>query len=221
MYWCLSFHNKVQFRLAKGNTSTRLNFGMCQNVKPEGPFACLCCFCKHAQCQLCKMSLLPEAGQETAPCLPTLGYPNLRLWLPSVITARCCTEKIKLLAKSIDLKGEMEVYRDVPGLNEILTRSARSSVNKRHVYPIATSWLLHEQCFTNLKNALKPKSNQKSLILLDRFAIPQISREFLGVFMLCKTQQGNVAFSAAALQFCYSWKPVIILPTLIKLTGTL
>lgn len=38
MEWCLSFHNKVQFHLAKGSTSTRLNFGMCQNVKPEGPF---------------------------------------------------------------------------------------------------------------------------------------------------------------------------------------
>lgn len=49
----------------------------------------------------------------------------------------------------------------------------------------------------------------------------QISREFLGVFMLCKTQQGNMSLSAAAYQFCYSWKPVNILPTLIKLTGTL
>lgn len=53
----------------------------------------------------------------------------------------------------------MEVYREVPGLIEILTRSAMSSVNKRHVYPIATSWLLHEQSFMSLKNPLKPKSN--------------------------------------------------------------
>lgn len=108
---------------------------------------------------------------------------------------------MELLAKSRDLKREMEVYREVPGHIEILTRSARSSVNKGHVYPIATSWLLHEQSFTNIKRSLKPKSNQKTLTLLNRFAISQISREFLRVFMLYKTQQGNVAFSAAALQF--------------------
>lgn len=104
---------------------------------------------------------------------------------------------------------------------EILTKSARSSVNKTCVYAIATSWLLHEQSFTNLKNLLKPKVNQNPLLLLNRFAKSQISREFLGVFTLCKTQQGKVAFSAAALQFCYSWKPANILSILIKVTGIL
>lgn len=149
-----------------------------------------------------------------------------RLCYSMFVTAKCdycnmLSWKIKLLAKPIDLKGEMEVYREVPGLAEVLTRSARSSVNKRHIYPIATSWLLHEQSYTNLKNPLEPKSNQKTLVLLNRFDISQISREFWGVFMLCETQQGNVAFSAVALQFCYSWKPVNIPPTLIRFTGTL
>lgn len=57
--------------------------------------------------------------------------------------------------------------------------------------------------------------------MLNRFAISQICREFLGSFVFCKTQQGNGALYAAALQFCYSWKPAIILSILIKMTGIL
>lgn len=59
----------------------------------------------------------------------------------------CCNtlhRKIKLLAKSIDLKGEMEVSRKVSGLIEIQIMDVRSSVNKEYVYHIAAFWHLHE-----------------------------------------------------------------------------
>lgn len=161
--------NYVQFLLAKGSTSTRLNFGMCQNVKPVGPFACLCCFCKHAWCQLCKMS--PSAWGWAGNC--TLSSYAWLCWSPFVIAKRdYCNSlhwKIKSLAKSIDLKGEMEVFRELSGLTGMQTKNAWSNANKRHVCPIAASWLLHEHSSTNLtitKTKTKPK---KPLVLLNRF----------------------------------------------------
>ena len=45
----------------------------------------------------------------------------------------------------------MEDSREVSGLTEIQTRNAKSKVNKRHVYPVAVSWLLHEQSSTNFR----------------------------------------------------------------------
>lgn len=59
--------------MAKGSALIRLNFGMCQNVSLWGllQVTLLLQTCTVPAVQ--NVPFLPEAGQETAPCLPTLN----------------------------------------------------------------------------------------------------------------------------------------------------